>query len=100
MAIPGFTAEAAIAPARGAGEGQTVRQRGPSHDAPPPPGATDHRQEHPYRVSLPGFVSSEVGLGDVVKRVTSAVGIRPCGGCLRRAQALNSWLVFARRSRT
>jgi hypothetical protein len=99
MAIPGFTAEAAIAPAKGTGAGGATPPRGPAPDA-PPPGSTEHRQGRPYRVSLPGSVSSEVGLGDVVKRVTSAVGIRPCGGCLRRAQALNSWLVFSRRSRT
>jgi hypothetical protein len=52
-------------------------------------------------VRLPGFVSDEdVGLGDVVKRATSTFGIRPCGGCERRAAALNRWLVFhSRRSR-
>jgi len=34
-----------------------------------------------HRVRLPGFlVEKEVGLGDVIKRVTSAMGIRPCGG--------------------
>jgi hypothetical protein len=58
-------------------------------------------QRRPYRVRLPGFVSEkEFGLGDVIKRATSAVGIRPCGGCERRAAILNRWLVFAgRRSR-
>jgi len=46
-------------------------------------------------VRLPGFISDEdVGLGDVVKRATGAFGIRPCGGCERRAAALNRWLVF------
>jgi hypothetical protein len=53
-----------------------------------------HRQ--PYRVSLPGFVSDEeVGLGEVIKRATSSVGIRPCGGCGQRAVALNQWLVLS-----
>jgi hypothetical protein len=48
---------------------------------------------HPVR--LPGFVLDEpVGLGDVVKHATSAVGIRPCGGCARRAERLNRWMVF------
>ncbi len=52
----------------------------------------------PYRVRLPGFVSGEdVGLGDVIKRATSSMGIRPCGGCNRRAATLNSWLVFSGR---
>ena len=93
MAIPGFTAEAAIAPPRGADEGQTVPRSGPSQDSSGQPA---------HRVSLPGFISSDadVGLGDVIKRMTSTVGIRACGGCLRRAQALNSWLVFSKRSRT
>ena len=34
--------------------------------------------------------------GDVVQRVTYAVGIKPCGGCERRAAALNRWMVFRR----
>jgi hypothetical protein len=59
------------------------------------------RQEgrrEPYRVRLPGFVSDEdVGLGDAIKRATSTVGIRPCGGCGRRAAALNRWMVFSGR---
>jgi hypothetical protein len=43
-----------------------------------------------YRVRLPGFVTEkEVGLGDVIKRATSAIGIIPCTGCERRAAALN-----------
>jgi len=50
----------------------------------------------PHRVHLPGFITDEdVGLGDVVKRMTYAVGIRPCGGCEQRAATLNSWLVFS-----
>jgi hypothetical protein len=52
----------------------------------------------PYRVSLPGFVTEEdIGLGDVVKRVTYAFGIKPCGGCERRAATLNRWAVFGGR---
>jgi hypothetical protein len=49
----------------------------------------------PHRVRLPGFILDEdVGLGSVVKRVTSTFGIRPCGGCEQRAAMLNRWLVF------
>jgi hypothetical protein len=52
----------------------------------------------PYRVRLPGFVSDEdVGLGDTIKRATATVGITPCGGCGRRAAALNRWMVFSGR---
>ena len=53
-------------------------------------------QHQPYRVRLPGFISDEdVGLGDLIKRVTSAAGIKPCGGCQRRANTLNRWMVFS-----
>ena len=60
-----------------------------------------HRHERqPHRVRLPGFVSDqEIGLGDVVKRATSYIGMRPCGGCERRAAALNRWMVFTGRAR-
>jgi hypothetical protein len=51
----------------------------------------------PHRVRLPGFVTEEeIGLGDVIKRATSYLAIRPCGGCTRRAAALNRWMVFTR----
>jgi hypothetical protein len=51
-----------------------------------------------HRVRLPGFVTEEnVGLGDLIKRATSAAGIKPCGGCQRRAAALNRWMTFSGR---
>jgi hypothetical protein len=53
------------------------------------------KQREPYRVRLPGFINDkDVGLGDAIKRVTYAFGIRPCEGCERRAAALNRRLVF------
>jgi len=59
------------------------------HDSP------DEREEAPHRVRLPGFLSDEeIGLGDVIKRATSYLGIKPCGGCQQRAEALNRWMVF------
>jgi hypothetical protein len=52
----------------------------------------------PYRVRLPGFIANEeVGLGDVVRRATSYIGIKPCGGCQARAAALNRLAVFGPR---
>lgn len=49
----------------------------------------------PHRVRLPGFlVEEEVGLGDVVKRVTYAMGFRPCESCEKRVAGLNHWMVF------
>ena len=34
------------------------------------------------------------GLGDVVAAVTSAVGIKPCGGCKKRQATLNKIMPF------
>jgi hypothetical protein len=49
------------------------------------------------RIRLPGFVvEGEIGLGDVVKHATYAMGIKPCSGCEKRASALNRWMVFSR----
>ncbi len=58
-----------------------------------------NRKRKPYQVRLPGFITGEeIGLGDIVKRATTAFGITPCGGCARRAATLNSWVKFSRRS--
>ena len=60
----------------------------------------EQSESHPYRVCLPGFINEEdIGLGDVIKRVTHTIGIKPCGGCERRAAALNRWFVFTGRAR-
>jgi hypothetical protein len=61
------------------------------------PAKTAAPESQPHRVRLPGFlVEDEIGLGDVIKRATYAMGIKPCGGCERRAAALNSWMTFTR----
>ena len=61
------------------------------------PGAAP-REAH--RVRLPGFlIDEDIGLGDVVKRAAYAVGIKPCGGCEKRAAVLNQWMTFFRYSR-
>jgi len=50
-----------------------------------------------HRVRLPGFLlEEEIGLGDVIKKVTYAMGVSPCSGCERRAAALNHWVRFTR----
>lgn len=62
--------------------------------------AEEAAERRSRRLRIPGFVTGdeEVGLGDVVKRVTYAAGIRrPCGGCERRAAALNQWVAFSNR---
>jgi hypothetical protein len=57
----------------------------------------DAAKHEPLRVRLPGFVSDEqIGLGDVVTRITYAAGIKPCRGCAQRAAGLNRWMVFTR----
>ena len=63
--------------------------------------ATKDRRKEPrqaaHRIRLPGFiVDEEVGLGDAIKQLTYAMGIKPCGGCIKRADALNRWVVFSR----
>jgi len=40
----------------------------------------------------PHYLGPARGLGDVVANVTHAVGIRPCGGCQKRREALNQIL--------
>ena len=59
--------------------------------------APDADKCKPHRVRLPGFlIEREIGLGEVIKKVSYGVGIRPCGGCERRAVALNRWMRFSR----
>lgn len=53
------------------------------------------KDKTPFRVHLPGFIQEEVGLGDVIKRVTYAMGITPCAGCEQRATTLNQWMTFS-----
>lgn len=62
------------------------------------PDRVEHRIEHPsHRILLPGFITdADIGLGDVIKRTTSYIGIRPCSGCQRRAAELNRWVAFTR----
>ncbi len=55
----------------------------------------ENKKHQAYKVRLPGFlVENEIGLGDVIKRATSAIGIKPCNYCEQRASMLNNWFVF------
>ena len=57
-------------------------------------------EKQPHRMRLPGFlIQEEIGLGDVIKRATYTVGIRPTSGCgcEGRARALNRWMVLSPR---
>ena len=99
MSIPGFRGSEVRNPTT-AGE-PTIGHKSAAAEAASQttPKVEDGQARRAHRVNLPGFISEDVGLGDIVKRVTSTIGIRPCGGCLRRAQALNSLLVFGPRSK-
>jgi hypothetical protein len=57
----------------------------------------EEQQHQPHRARLPGFlIEEEIGLGDTIKKITYAVGIKPCGGCEKRAAMLNRWVRFSR----
>jgi hypothetical protein len=50
------------------------------------------------KARLPGFITDEeIGLGELVKRATYFIGIKPCGGCEKRAAALNRWMSIGTR---
>ena len=51
------------------------------------------------RIPLP-WRGQEVGLGELVKRITSAFGATPCEACRRRAAALDAIVVFTPRRAT
>jgi hypothetical protein len=56
-------------------------------------------ESRPYRLRVPWLdENAEIGLGDVIKRATSYVGLKHCRGCERRAAALNRWIAFLGRS--
>jgi hypothetical protein len=53
------------------------------------------KKNAPFKVRVPGFlVEGEIGLGDLIKRTTSAIGFMPCSSCEKRALQLNGWVVF------
>jgi hypothetical protein len=48
-----------------------------------------------HTIVLPTFLlGHEVGLGQLLKRVTTSVGVRPCARCEQRAARLDQWLRF------
>ena len=75
-----------------AGAGRSKEQRGFMEKE-----QEERSERQPHRVRLPGFlIEEEIGLGDAIKRVTYAMGMKPCGGCEKRAAALNRWMHFSR----
>jgi hypothetical protein len=48
-----------------------------------------------FRIPVPGGFRGEIGLGDLIKRFTGALGLETCGACARRASALNRFAAFS-----
>jgi hypothetical protein len=40
------------------------------------------------------WLGTDIGLGGIIKRLTTAVGIRPCGACAQRAESFDRFLMF------
>jgi hypothetical protein len=45
----------------------------------------------PKRIPVPGL-KTEIGAGDIVAKVTTALGIKPCTPCQKRREQLNQAL--------
>lgn len=45
------------------------------------------------RIPIPGL-KKDVGLGDAIARMTSAAGIKPCGGCKKRQALFNGAIIL------
>ena len=52
------------------------------------------RDGRPVITELLAEVDAINGLGDVVAAATKAIGIKPCGGCQQRREALNKMVPF------
>jgi peroxiredoxin len=50
------------------------------------------------RVPIRGIPQEGIGVGDLVKRMTDAMGIKACRGCERRRQVLNRWVIKGSRA--
>ena len=64
-----------------------------------PPSKVIHFNKEPskHNLRIPFLTDdSRIGLGDVISKVTYAVGIGPCPGCRQRAARLNRWISFRR----
>lgn len=55
-------------------------------------------KQAPVRVNVPFRMDDDIGLGDVIKRVTTKVGVAPCAPCQARAAAMNRMIVFGGRT--
>jgi len=67
------------------------RDRNPSSETEHFPGEVPSK----HNIRIPFLTDdTRIGLGDVIRKVTYAVGIKSCPGCQRRATRLNRWMSF------
>jgi len=59
----------------------------------------DEPEKAPPKVVVPFPLEGTVGAGDVVRRVTSALGVSTCSACEQRRRRMNRWVGFGRRRR-
>jgi len=59
---------------------------------------TEEPEPRPSAIRIPiASAGEQIGLGDVLKRATTAAHVKPCSGCQQRAQLLNRWVAFTPR---
>jgi peroxiredoxin len=62
-----------------------------------PPGGEDldvaARPTRELRLPVPGVPTEGIGVGDIVHRMTGAIGIKTCAKCEQRRQAWNRWVI-------
>lgn len=58
----------------------------------------DPQPATPFRLRVPVGLQDgqQIGAGDLLKRVTAALGVQPCQPCEARAEALNRLLTLYR----
>jgi peroxiredoxin len=55
--------------------------------------AVQDASKREVHVPIRGIPREGIGVGDLVKRMTDAMGIKACRGCERRRQVLNRWVI-------
>jgi hypothetical protein len=59
-------------------------------------GSADGTDPAMHTIRVPTFLLSHgVGLGEMLKRISTSLGAPPCARCDERAARLNRWLRFA-----
>jgi peroxiredoxin len=84
--------------------GQNGAGPGPGRGPKPAAGASgadieDAASMREVRIPIPGIPQDGIGVGDLVKRMTDAFGIKACRGCERRRRRLNRWVIKGSRGK-